>query len=160
MPAFEGVAAAAVAEQDQAAFDVGAPSADVRFEAQPAADLIDRPLGAARTQLHETYIVSQTRDGLIIVDQHAAHERIVYERLKASLAHNGVQRQILLIPEIVEMDEATVERLLERTEELSSFGLAVESFGPGAVAVRETPSLLGRTDSGALLRDLAEHMAE
>jgi len=160
MPSFEGVAAAAFAEQDQAAFDVGAPSADVRFEAQPAADLIDRPLGAARTQLHETYIVSQTRDGLIVVDQHAAHERIVYERLKASLAHNGVQRQILLIPEVVEMDEATVERLLARTEELSSFGLAVESFGPGAVAVRETPSLLGKTDAGALLRDLAEHMAE
>ena len=160
MPSFEGVAAAAFAEQDQAAFDVGAPSADVLFEAQPAADLIGRPLGAARTQLHETYIVSQTRDGLIVVDQHAAHERIVYERLKASLAHNGVQRQILLIPEVVEMDEATVERLLARTEELSSFGLAVESFGPGAVAVRETPSLLGKTDAGALLRDLAEHMAE
>src|SRR5437868_4983541 len=160
MPSFEGAAAPAFAEQDQAAFEVGAPSADVRFEAQPTADLIDRPLGAARTQIHETYIVSQTRDGLIIVDQHAAHERIVYERLKASLAHNGVQRQILLIPEIVEMDEATVERLLERTEELSSFGLAVESFGPGAVAVRETPSLLGKADAGGLLRDLAEHMAE
>jgi DNA mismatch repair protein MutL len=164
MASFEGAAAPAFAEQAQAAFDVGAPSADVRFEPQATADLIDRlvdrPLGAARTQIHETYIVSQTRDGFIVVDQHAAHERIVYERLKASLAHNGVQRQILLIPEIVEMDEATVERLLARTEELSSFGLAVESFGPGAVAVRETPSLLGKTDAGALLRDLAEHMAE
>src|SRR5436305_13134328 len=123
MPSFEGVAAAAFAEQDQAAFDVGAPSADVRFESQPAADMLDRPLGAARTQLHETYIVSQTRDGLIIVDQHAAHERIVYERLKASLAENGVQRQILLIPESVEMDEAMVERLLARGGALGSFGL-------------------------------------
>ncbi|WJR79572.1 DNA mismatch repair endonuclease MutL [Bradyrhizobium sp. NP1] len=160
MPAFGGAAAPAFAEQDQAAFDVGAPTADVRFETQASADLIDRPLGAARTQIHETYIVSQTRDGLIVVDQHAAHERIVYERLKASLAKNGVQRQILLIPEIVEMDEATVERLLARSEELASFGLAIESFGPGAVAVRETPSLLGKTDAGALLRDLAEHMAE
>jgi DNA mismatch repair protein MutL len=153
-------AATALAEQDQTAFDVGAPTADVRFEAQPANDLLDRPLGAARTQIHETYIVSQTRDGLVIVDQHAAHERIVYERLKASLAKNGVQRQILLIPEIVEIDEATVERLLSRSEELASFGLAIESFGPGAVAVRETPSLLGKTDAGSLLRDLAEHMEE
>src|SRR3984885_906734 len=87
-PAFQ--AATAFAEPGQAAFDVGAPTADVRFEAQPPADLLDRPLGAARTQIHETYIVSQTRDGLIVVDQHAAHERIVYERLKASLAKNGV----------------------------------------------------------------------
>jgi DNA mismatch repair protein MutL len=158
-PSF-AAAATALAEQDQAAFDVGVPTADVRVEAQPAGDLLDRPLGAARTQIHETYIVSQTRDGLVIVDQHAAHERIVYERLKASLAKNGVQRQILLIPEIVEIDEATVERLLARADELASFGLAIESFGPGALAVRETPSLLGKTDSGSLLRDLAEHMEE
>lgn len=160
LPAFEGAAAPAFAERGQATFDVGAPTADVRSEAQASGDLIDRPLGAARTQIHETYIVSQTRDGLVIIDQHAAHERIVYERLKASLSKNGVQRQILLIPEIVEMDEATVERLLERADELASFGLAVESFGPGAVAVRETPSLLGKADAGGLLRDLAEHMAE
>ena len=159
-PAFQTAAAMALAEPGQAAFDVGTPTADVRFEAQPPADLLDRPLGAARTQIHETYIVSQTRDGLIVVDQHAAHERIVYERLKASLAKSGVQRQILLIPEIVELDEATVEQLLARGEELASFGLAIESFGPGAVAVRETPSLLGKTNAGGLLRDLAEHMAE
>jgi DNA mismatch repair protein MutL len=160
LPAFDGSAAAAFAEPGQAAFDVGTPTADVRFQETPSADLLDRPLGAARTQIHETYIVSQTRDGLIVVDQHAAHERIVYEKLKASLARNGVQRQILLIPEIVELDEATVEKLVARTEELASFGLAIESFGPGAVAVRETPSLLGKTNAAALLRDLAEHMAE
>ena len=160
LPAFAGAATTTRAESHQASLDVGTPSADVRFEAQPPADLIDRPLGAARTQIHETYIVSQTRDGLIVVDQHAAHERIVYERLKASLANNGVQRQILLIPEIVELDEATVERLLARANELGTFGLAVESFGPGAVAVRETPSLLGKIDASALLRDLAEHMVE
>ncbi|KJC44902.1 DNA mismatch repair protein MutL [Bradyrhizobium sp. LTSP885] len=160
MRAFEGAAATAFAEPGQAAFDVGTPTADVRFEAAPAPDMLDRPLGAARTQIHETYIVSQTRDGLIVVDQHAAHERIVYERLKASLAKNGVQRQILLIPEIVELDEATVEKLLDRAEELASFGLAIESFGPGAVAVRETPSLLGKANAAGLLRDLAEHMAE
>ena len=148
------------AEAAQAAFDTGAPTADVRYEQPPANELIDRPLGAARTQIHETYIVSQTRDGLVVVDQHAAHERIVYERLKASLERNGVQRQILLIPEIVEMDEATVERLVARADELEKFGLSIESFGPGAIAVRETPSLLGKTDAASLLRDLAEHMAE
>ena len=159
-PSFEGSAAPALAEAGQAAFDVGTPTADVRFEVQSSADLLDRPLGAARTQIHETYIVSQTRDGLIVVDQHAAHERIVYERLKASLAKNGVQRQILLIPEIVELDEATIEKLLARADELASFGLSIESFGPGAVAVRETPSLLGKANAAGLLRDLAEHMAE
>ena len=90
----------------------------------------------------------------------SAMEQLMLRWLKASLAANGVQRQILLIPEIVEMDEATVERLLERSEELASFGLAIESFGPGAVAVRETPSLLGKTNAGGLLRDLSEHMAE
>jgi DNA mismatch repair protein MutL len=161
VPSFAGSAATELAERDQATFDVGGPTADARMHEQPAAtDLIDRPLGAARTQIHETYIVSQTRDGLVIVDQHAAHERIVYERLKAALARDGVQRQILLIPDIVEMDEATVERLLAREAELASFGLAIESFGPGAVAVRETPSLLGKINAGGLLRDLAEHMEE
>ncbi|MBN8976399.1 MAG: DNA mismatch repair protein MutL, partial [Rhizobiales bacterium] len=160
-PAFAYDRAPEFAERAQPAFDVGAPSADVRFEAAaPAPDMLDRPLGAARTQIHENYIVAQTRDGLIVVDQHAAHERIVYERLKASLAENGVQRQMLLIPEIVELDEATVEKLLARTDELGQFGLAIESFGPGAVAVRETPSLLGRANAAGLLRDLAEHMAE
>ncbi len=160
-PAFADDRAPGFDERAQAAFDVGAPSADIRFETtQPAPDLLDRPLGAARTQIHENYIVAQTRDGLVVVDQHAAHERIVYERLKASLADNGVQRQMLLIPEIVELDEATVEKLLARADELGRFGLAIESFGPGAVAVRETPSLLGKTDAAALLRDLAEHMAE
>jgi DNA mismatch repair protein MutL len=156
----DGATATALAERGQAAFDVGAPGADVRFDARPAPDLIDRPLGAARTQIHENYIVAQTRDGLIVVDQHAAHERIVYERLKAALERDGVQRQILLIPDIVELDEATVEKLIERTTELEKFGLVIESFGPGAVAVREAPSLLGKTNAAALLRDLAEHMAE
>jgi DNA mismatch repair protein MutL len=155
-----GGAATAFSEPGQAAFDVGTPTADVRFDQSPAPDLTDRPLGAARTQIHETYIVSQTRDGLIVVDQHAAHERIVYEKLKAQLSRNGVQRQMLLIPEIVELDEATVEKLVDRAEELATFGLAIESFGPGAVAVRETPSLLGKANAAGLLRDLAEHMAE
>ncbi len=156
-----GNAALGFAEAAQAAFEVGTPAAEMRADlAEPAPDLLDRPLGAARAQVHETYIVAQTRDGLVIVDQHAAHERIVYERIKAALARTGVARQILLIPEIVELDEGDVERLLARAEELGRFGLAIEPFGPGAVAVRETPSLLGEIDACALLRDLAEHMAE
>jgi DNA mismatch repair protein MutL len=110
--------------------------------------------------VHETYIVAQTRDGLVIVDQHAAHERIVYEKLKAAIEKAGVARQILLIPEIVELDEADVERLAARAEELARFGLAIEPFGPGAVALRETPSLLGAIDGAGLMRDLAEHMSE
>ena len=159
MPAFDGAAATGLRRTGTGR--VRRRRADRRCalsRKQPSADLLDRPLGAARTQIHETYIVSQTRDGLIVVDQHAAHERIVYERLKASLAKNGVQRQILLIPEIVELDEATVEKLLERAEELASFGLAIESFGPGAVAVRETPSLLGKTNAaGAAARSRRAH---
>jgi DNA mismatch repair protein MutL len=156
-----GPARGALAEAAQAAFDVGGPSADARYEvSDPAPDLIDRPLGAARAQVHATYIVTQTRDGLVIVDQHAAHERIVYERLKAGLDRQGVARQILLIPEIVELDEADVERILARAEELARYGLTIEPFGPGAVAVRETPALLGEIDARALVRDLAEHMAE
>ena len=152
---------AGLAEPEQAAFDAGAPSADWRAaENAPEPELIDRPLGAARAQLHENYIVTQTRDGLLIVDQHAAHERIVYERLKAALAKAGVARQILLIPEIVELDEDAVERLCARAGELLGYGLAIEPFGPGAVAVRETPALLGTVDANALVRDLAEHMTE
>jgi DNA mismatch repair protein MutL len=131
----------------------------VRSDEAPA-DFTDRPLGAARTQIHDTYIVAQTRNGLVVVDQHAAHERIVYEKLKAALSRDGVARQMLLIPEIVELDEAAVEKLLGRSNELASFGLVIESFGPGAIAVRETPSVLGALDARALLRDLAEHMSE
>jgi DNA mismatch repair protein MutL len=152
--------AAGFAEAAQAAFDVGDPAADAVASFEPAADQIDRPLGAARAQVHETYIVAQTRDGLVIVDQHAAHERIVYERMKAAIEKSGVARQILLIPEIVELDEADAARLASRAEELARFGLIIETFGPGAVAVRETPSLLGEVDVRALIGDLAEHMAE
>jgi DNA mismatch repair protein MutL len=150
-----------LAEAAQAAFDTGAPSADARVDVvEPTPELVDRPLGAARAQVHETYIVAQTRDGIVIVDQHAAHERIVYERLKAALASAGIARQILLIPEIVELDDADVERLTARADELARYGLAIEPFGPGAVAVRETPSLLGAIDAKALICNLAEHMAE
>ena len=156
-----GAAAVGLAEAAQAGFDVGDPAADAAIASfEPAADQIDRPLGAARAQLHETYIVAQTRDGLVIVDQHAAHERIVYERMKAAIDKSGVARQILLIPEIVELDEADAGRLSARAEELARFGLVIEAFGPGAVAVRETPSMLGEVDVRGLIGDLAEHMAE
>src|SRR6266850_1592707 len=159
--AAHGNAALGLAEAAQEAFDVGGPSADARVATvEPAPDLLDRPLGAARAQVHEAFIVAQTRAGIVIVDQHAAHERIVYERMKAALEVSGVARQILLIPEIVELDEADVERVIARTDELARFGLVLEAFGPGAVAVRETPALLGEIDARALVRDLAEHMAE
>src|SRR5579885_814342 len=142
-----GGAALGFAEAAQAAFDVGEPSADTAIASfEPAADQIERPLGAARAQVHETYIVAQTRDGLVIVDQHAAHERIVYERMKAALETSGVARQILLIPEIVDLDETDAARLCARAGELEKLGLAIESFGPGAVAVRETPALLGQAN--------------
>jgi DNA mismatch repair protein MutL len=151
------------AEAAQAAFDVGTPAAD-HGAAVRAAELVEdalgHPLGAARAQVHDTYIVAQTDDALVIVDQHAAHERIVYEKLKAAIEKSGVARQILLIPEIVELDESDVERLLGRAEELGRYGLVLESFGPGAVALRETPALLGEIDGAGLVRDLAEHMSE
>jgi DNA mismatch repair protein MutL len=156
------------AEAVQSAFETGAPAAELRSDLgtesgeahEATTELLDHPLGAARAQIHETYVVAQTRDGLVIVDQHAAHERIVYERLKAAIDKTGVARQILLIPEIVELDEIDVERLVERADELSRYGLVIEAFGPGAVALRETPSLLGEIDGAALVRDLAEHFGE
>ena len=135
---------------------------DARAELPAGADdaAVDYPLGAARAQLHETYIVAETRDGLVIVDQHAAHERLTFERIKASLAGSGVARQMLLIPEVVEMDPAAARRLLDRAEELTKLGLVIEPFGNGAVVVRETPALLGPTDVKGLLNDLADEIAE
>ncbi|HSR70833.1 MAG TPA: DNA mismatch repair endonuclease MutL [Kiloniellales bacterium] len=118
------------------------------------------PLGAARGQLHATYIVAQTADGLVIVDQHAAHERLVYERMKRDLAARGVARQILLIPEVVELEEPAVERLAARAPELAELGLVIEPFGPGALLVREIPALLGEVDAKGLVRDLADGLAE
>ncbi len=118
------------------------------------------PLGVARGQLHATYIVAQTEDGIVIVDQHAAHERLVHERIKGALKEGGVARQGLLIPEVVELDEASADRLLNRAGELETLGLLLEAFGPGSVVVREAPALLGETDIKGLVRDLAEDLAE
>jgi DNA mismatch repair protein MutL len=118
------------------------------------------PLGVARAQLHETYIVAQTADGMVIVDQHAAHERLVYEKMKDALAAGRIARQTLLIPEVVELDEAAVARLAARTGEFAELGLLLEPFGPGAVVVREVPALLGEVDVRGLVRDLADELAE
>ncbi len=118
------------------------------------------PLGAARAQLHGTYVIAQTRNGIVIVDQHAAHERLVYERMKEQLEKTGVARQMLLIPEVIELEETAVERLTARAEELAELGLHLEAFGPGAVVVREVPALLGEVDVQGLLRDLADELAE
>jgi DNA mismatch repair protein MutL len=118
------------------------------------------PLGAARAQIHETYIVAQTEDGIVIVDQHAAHERLVYERMKQMLANGGVRRQALLIPEVVELDPSEAEALAARAEELGQLGLVIEPFGPGAILVRETPALLGHIDAAGMLKDLADDITE
>jgi len=128
--------------------------------APPPFDPIDFPLGAARAQLHETYIVAQTRDGVVIVDQHAAHERLVYERMKEGMAAGGVPTQALLMPVVVELDPAEAERVAGRADELADLGLVLEAFGPGAVLVRETPAALGETDVAGLVRDIADDLAE
>ena len=118
------------------------------------------PLGAARGQLHETYIVSQTTDSIVIVDQHAAHERLVYEEMKATMNSEGVRRQGLLIPEIVELDEVAAEKIVEKSGELEEMGLVLETFGPGTVVVREVPALLGEINIQGLIKDLADEIVE
>lgn len=129
-------------------------------DATPVPDQTSHPLGAARAQLHATYVVAQTEDGIVIVDQHAAHERLVYERMKKALAEGGIKRQLLLIPEVVELEEGAVTRLAERASEFEALGLVLEAFGPGAVVVREVPALIGEADVQGLVRDLAEDLVE
>ena len=127
-------------------------------------DVVERsdigPLGLAKAQFHDTYIISQNEDSIVIVDQHAAHERIVMEKLKDGLLKGGVASQMLLIPEIVDLDMAEKGRILSAAPELAKLGLVVEEFGSTAVLVRETPALLGDCDVKALIRDVAEQMAE
>ena len=141
--------------------DVG-PSARMEADVTGRDDVPvhDHPLGVARAQVHQTYIVAQTADGIVVVDQHAAHERLTQEKIKTAMAAGGVQRQLLLIPEIVELDDNACDRLLARADELAALGLAIEPFGTGAVAVREVPALLGETDVQGLIRDLADDLAE
>ncbi|MFG1246002.1 DNA mismatch repair endonuclease MutL [Xanthobacter flavus] len=147
--------------EEQVRLEIAEPSADARADAAPVSAVdLDRPLGAARAQLHETYIVAQTREGLVLIDQHAAHERLVYEKLKAAMERDGVARQGLLIPAVVDLDPADADRLTERAADLAALGLVLESFGPGAVLVREVPALLKDADVTRLVTDLAEHAAE
>lgn len=121
---------------------------------------VDLPLGAARAQLHENYIISQTADGMVIVDQHAAHERLVYEKLKRQMAENGVAAQALLIPEIVEMSATDAGRLLDIADDLQRLGLTIEPFGGGAIAVRETPAILGPVNARAMLNDILDELSD
>jgi DNA mismatch repair protein MutL len=147
------------AETEQASFAGFTPSARPGGDAAPAEADLGAPLGAARAQVHQTYVIAQTRDGVVIVDQHAAHERIVYEKLKRQRAESGVERQILLSPLVVDLDPWAAAALLEHAGELQALGLVVEGFGQGAVLLREAPSLIAKGDMAALLRDLAEDLA-
>ncbi|GGE53678.1 DNA mismatch repair endonuclease MutL [Actibacterium pelagium] len=147
MPEPEGFAEASV------------PSARVEPVIEPdVEEPADQPLGAARAQVHENYIIAQTGDGIVIVDQHAAHERLVYEKLKRQMAENGVAAQALLIPEIVELSEGDAAILLAQADTLSRFGLTIEPFGAGAIAVRETPAILGEVNASAMLRDVVDEL--
>ncbi len=135
-----------------------APSARIEPVVEDEPDHL--PLGAARAQVHENYIIAQTETGIVIVDQHAAHERLVYEKLKAQMAENGVAAQALLIPEIVEMTESEAAQLMEIADDLARLGLTLEPFGGGAIAVRETPAILGEVNAEAILRDILDELAD
>jgi len=147
-PAYAAEWQAPIAELDR-------PSADA---AEPTADPANHPLGAARAQVHSAYIISQTEDSLVIVDQHAAHERLVYEKLKAALDNGGAKSQGLLIPEIVEMDAADIDAMMTQAEDFARLGLMIERFGPGALAVHGVPALFGDGDIKGLVRDLVDEL--
>jgi DNA mismatch repair protein MutL len=136
------------------------PSGDTRATVRSDQQEAPYPLGAARAQVQDTFIIAQTEDALVIVDQHAAHERLVYERLKRSFANGGIARQMLLIPEVVELDAEAAASLSSAAPELERLGLVIEPFGASAVVVREVPSLLGTFAVKDLLKDLADELAE
>lgn len=145
----------------QAPLVPGFADASARFEPAPEpqpVEAADHPLGAARAQVHENYIIAQTGTGIVIVDQHAAHERLVYERLKRQRDENGIAAQALLIPEIVDLSPGDAALLLEHAGTLAALGLTVEPFGGGAIAVRETPALLGTVNAAALIRDILDEL--
>ncbi len=148
------------AVSDQPAQPGFAERPSARYEAPEDDGPADAPLGAARAQLHENYIIAQTRDGMVIVDQHAAHERLVYERLKAQAASRAIPSQALLIPQIIDLTPTEAERILSIADELAALGLVIEPFGGGAVAVREVPALLQRVDAAPLIRDILDDLAD
>jgi DNA mismatch repair protein MutL len=155
----EAAAFYAPPEPDQRTF-IDAPPLARPLEAPPQTNGERFPLGVARGQLHNTYIVAQTGDGIVIVDQHAAHERLMLDRLQRAIAAKGIERQVLLIPEVVDLDGPSVDRLASRAKELAELGLILEPFGADAVLVREVPALLKGGDVKGLVRDLADEIAE
>lgn len=158
-PSFGGQSGWATLRDTQARFSGFEPSARAEMaEALPAAG-VDHPLGVARGQVARTYIVAEAEDGLVIVDQHAAHERLVLERMRKALSNGAVARQALLLPEVVELDEPACDRIEARIEELAELGLEVERFGPAAILVRGAPAMLGTGDVQGLVRDLADDLA-
>ena len=159
------------AAQFQASLHPASPDSNVMVAMRPAvaesaetsegqSPALELPLGAARAQVHTTYVIAETKDGLVIVDQHAAHERLVHERLKKALLEGSVARQALLIPEVIELDEAAASRLTGCSDDLARLGLVIETFGPGAVVVREIPAAIVGADIPLLIRDLADELAE
>jgi DNA mismatch repair protein MutL len=161
----------AAPQQPGFAETMGAYSARVETDSAAAAGTPDMapdgatvgeglPLGAARAQVHENYIIAQTATGIVIVDQHAAHERLVYEKLKRQMAENGVASQALLIPEIVELQAPDCASLLDIAPQLERLGLHIEPFGAGAIAVRETPALLGQVNARAMVMDILDELAD
>lgn len=163
-PINDEAAAGGFAESEQSRFDAfAAPSARADTSLyEPASQLapVHHPLGAARAQLHENYIIAQTESGLVIVDQHAAHERLVFEAMRSALHARAIPAQALLIPEIVDLPEDDCDRLVAHADEFQRLGLGIERFGPGAVAIRETPAMLGEMDAAGLVRQLADELAE
>ncbi|RZW04208.1 MAG: DNA mismatch repair protein MutL, partial [Rhodobacteraceae bacterium] len=154
-PAPRGVSAyRPVAQSELGGFSEAASG---RVEPAPDPEAEALPLGAARAQVHENYVIAQTADGIVIVDAHAAHERLVYEKLKRQMAENGVAGQALLVPEIVELG-GDAARLLEIADDLARMGLVIEAFGPGVVAVRETPAILGPVGVEAMLKDILDEL--
>jgi len=149
-------------ESTQAAFEaLSSPSVDRRAGlSQISEDLLDKPLGAARAQIHDTYIVAQTRGGVVLVDQHAAHERLVYEKLKRDREKKSLARQMLLIPVIIELDALSADRLLSHQKLLEEMGVTIDSFGPGAISVTEVPASLAEGDIEGAVRDLVESFEE
>lgn len=163
---FTGEQRAGLREEPQSAFgELAMPSARADAPSQPTpevriAEVFTHPLGGARAQVHENYIIAQTEDGMVIVDQHAAHERLVFEDMRRALAAKAIPSQALLIPEIADLPEEDCDRLMEHAESLKVLGLHYERFGPGAILIRETPSMLGEIDSVALVKELADEIGE